>query len=119
MANITSDQQAFEYLKQLALEKEMARLERELEALKKKKTNPDPYEAPFTRSQVQTSSSRPSYNKPKPKVGKDSELDYLKKKYYAKLSGKSEPTQKKPRNPADKNDKEVNSMYDKLYGKKI
>lgn len=104
---------------EIALEKEMARLERELADLKNKKTEPKKYEAPYTRSQVvQSSSSRPSHLKPKSSPVRDSELDYLKQKYYNQLKENRTSSSTPKGKPADKNNKEVNDMYAKLYGKK-
>ncbi len=120
------------------LENELVRLEQELAALKKKKQErPEPkkyitaYDYDKPQGVVTNPSARP---KPKPKVGKDSELDYLKKKYYNKLYGSDDEPEDTPPSdtvastprknnkpkpkPADKNNKEVKSMYDKLYGNK-
>ncbi len=117
-----------------ALENELDRLEKELEALKKKKADKkkNDYTTAYNYDNPQGIKTKASKPKPKAKVGKDSELEYLKKKYYDKIYGSKDtpseetqptrtsqkPTSTPPRNKADKNDKEVNDMYEKLYGKK-
>lgn len=102
---------------ELALEREMARLEKELAALKRKKSNPNSYIAPYESSRLQTNPRtrtrpKPRYHEP----ASDSELDFLKQKYNQQMATTKDVAPQ--RNPANKNDKEVNSMYDKLYGKK-
>ncbi len=107
---------------ELALERKLAQLEQELADLKKKKSEPLAYDAPYTKTQAQQSVypqpkprtySQPKYN-PRPK---DSELDYLKQKYYDQMRNKPQANTPQ-RDPANKNGKEVNDMYSKLYGKK-
>ncbi len=111
------------------LDADLKRLEKELEALKQKKKNKakPSYTTAYDYDQSGIQTTRPSKPKPKAKTGKDSELEYLKNKYYSQLYGNSdEPkTSTKPNskpkskpNRANKNDKEVDSMYEKLYGKK-
>jgi OOP family OmpA-OmpF porin len=103
---------------EVALEKEMARLEKELAVLKKKKSSPNNYQVPYESSRLQTSHPR-TQTRPKPRYhepANDTELDFLKQKYNKQVAAIEGVAPQ--RNKADKNDKEVGSMYDKLYGKK-
>ncbi|MGB1217392.1 MAG: hypothetical protein ACPG5P_05925, partial [Saprospiraceae bacterium] len=104
------------------LESELQRLNRELAELKKKrkdiKNKPKTRPSNSPRKDNNLGLKPSNTSKPKPKAGRDSELEYLKQKYYSKVQNRpkensSIPSQNRPRTEPKK-DKELNSLYSKF-----